>query len=142
MPFCFPSHSPSSPSSCCYGGGVRGFPGVSWIAGFLSGFNDSIGEGGRKVVAASETTAVIGPLLWGLGKLILLISTLISWVLLPLTWLRDQIQSFGRPVWADLVVTAAMVSALFFWLGVVARRVATADLLPRRLRRHRDRHRA
>jgi general L-amino acid transport system permease protein len=34
-----------------------------------------------------------------------------------LTWLRDQIQSFGRPVWADLVATAAIVSGLMFWLG-------------------------
>jgi len=99
-----------------YGGGLKGF-GVSWTAGFLSGFNDSIGEGGRKVVAASETTAVIGPLLWGLGKLIVLISTVISWVLLPLTWLRDQIQAFGSPVWADFVATAAIVSGLLFWLG-------------------------
>ena len=99
-----------------YGGGLKGF-GVSWTAGFLSGFNDSIGEGGRKVVAASETTAVIGPLLWGFGKLIVLISTAISWVLLPLTWLRDQIQAFGSPVWADFVATAVIVSGLLFWLG-------------------------
>ena len=99
-----------------YGGGLGGF-GVSWIAGFLSGFNDSIGEGGRKVVAASGTTAVIGPLLWALGKLIVLISMVISWVLLPLTWLRDQIQSFGSPVWADFVATTAIVSSLLFWLG-------------------------
>jgi hypothetical protein len=47
-------------------------------------------------VAAGETTAVIGPLLWLLGKLIVLLSTVISWLLLPLTWLRDQIQAF-RP---------------------------------------------
>jgi len=104
-----------------YGGGLNGF-GVSWTAGFLSGFNDSIGEGGRKVVAASANTAVIGPLLWALGKLIVLISTLISWVLLPLTWLRDQIQAFGRPVWADLVATAMIVSGLMFWLAGGARR--------------------
>ena len=56
--------------------------GVSWTAGLLSGFNDSIGDGGRKLVAAGETTAVIGPLLWLLGKLIVLLSTAISWLLL------------------------------------------------------------
>jgi general L-amino acid transport system permease protein len=98
------------------GGGLGGF-GVSWTAGLLSGFNDSIGDGGRKLVAAGETTAVIGPLLWVLGKLIVLLSTLIGWVLLPLTWLREQIQAFGRPVWADLVATALIVSAVLFWLG-------------------------
>ena len=99
-----------------HGGGLEGF-GVSWTAGLLSGFNDSIGDGGRKLVASGETTAVIGPLLWLLGKLIVLLSTLIGWVLLPLTWLRDQIQAYGRPVWADLVATAVIVSALVFWLG-------------------------
>ena len=44
-----------------YGGGLKGF-GVSWVSNFLSGFNDSIGEGGRKLSAAGETTAVIGPI--------------------------------------------------------------------------------
>ena len=83
-----------------HGGGLRGF-GVSWTAGLLSGFNDSIGEGGRKLAATGETTAVIGPLLWLLGKLIVLISTVISWLISPLTLLRDQIQMAGRPVWAD-----------------------------------------
>ena len=99
-----------------YGGGLKGF-GVSWTAGLLAGFNDSIGDGGRRLVSASETAAVIGPLLWAIGKLIVLISTVISWVLLPLTWLRDQIQAFGRPLWADFVATAAIVSGLLFWLG-------------------------
>jgi general L-amino acid transport system permease protein len=103
-----------------YGGGLKGF-GVSWTAGLLAGFNDSIGEGGRKLAAAGETTAVIGPLLVGLGQLIALISMLISWVLLPLTWLRDQIQSFGRPVWADLAVTAAITVGLLLWLSRAAR---------------------
>src|ERR1700756_3570873 len=42
------------------GGGLDGL-GVSWTAGLLSGFNDSIGDGGRKLVAAGEARAVIGP---------------------------------------------------------------------------------
>jgi len=99
-----------------HGGGLGGL-GVSWTAGLLSGFNDSIGDGGRKLAASGEATAVIGPLLWLLGKLLVLLSTVIGWVLLPLTWLRDQIQAFSRPVWADLVATAAIVSGLLFWLG-------------------------
>jgi general L-amino acid transport system permease protein len=99
-----------------YGGGLSGF-GVSWTAGLLSGFNDSIGDGGRKLVAAGEATAVIGPLLWGLGKLIVLISTVISWVLSPLSWLREQIQTSTRPVWIDFALTTAIVSLLLFHLG-------------------------
>jgi general L-amino acid transport system permease protein len=99
-----------------YGGGLGGF-GITWTAGLLSGFNDSIGEGGRKLVAAGEMTAVIGPLLWVLGNLIMLISTAISWLLWPLTWLREQIQMAGRPVWADWALTAAIVSVALFLLG-------------------------
>ena len=98
------------------GGGLQGF-GVSWTAGILSGFNDSIGEAGRKLGTPGETIAVIGPLLWALGKLIVLISTIVSYVLWPLTWLRDQIQMSGRPVWADFAATAAIVSILLFILN-------------------------
>jgi general L-amino acid transport system permease protein len=99
-----------------YGGGLNGF-GVSWTAGLLSGFNDSVGDGGRKLVAAGETTAVIGPLLWLLGKLIVGISIAISWLLWPLTWLREQIQTAARPVWIDWALTAAIVSLALFFLG-------------------------
>lgn len=106
------------------GGGLGGF-GVSWTAGLLSGFNDSIGEGGRKLAASGEATAVIGPLLRVIGKLLVLISTVVSWILWPLTWLRDQIQSFGRPVWADLAATAVIVSALLSWLTGSLRAVGT-----------------
>jgi len=97
-----------------YGGGLRGL-GISWTAGLLSGFNDSIGDGGRKLVTAGQTTAVIGPLLWLLGNLIVLLSTMVSWLLLPLTWLRDQVQSYGSPVWADFAATTMIVSGLVFW---------------------------
>ncbi|MGH6707665.1 MAG: amino acid ABC transporter permease [Bradyrhizobium sp.] len=99
-----------------HGGGLGGL-GVSWTAGLLSGFNDSIGDGGRKLAAAGATTAVIGPLLWLLGQLIVLVSTMVSWLLLPLTWLRDQVQASARPLWADFAVTTMIVSALVFWLA-------------------------
>jgi general L-amino acid transport system permease protein len=46
-----------------------------------------------------------------------LISTVISWLLWPLTWLRDQIQAAGRPVWIDFGLTAVVVSLLLFFLG-------------------------
>ncbi len=107
-----------------HGGGLGGF-GVSWTAALLSGFNDSIADGGRKLGAAGGTTAVIGPLLWLLGQLLVLVSTLVGWVLLPLTWLREQIQAFDRPVWADLAATAVIVSGLMLWLGGGLRSLAT-----------------
>jgi len=99
-----------------HGGGLGGF-GVSWTAGLLSGFNDSIGDAGRKLASAGAATAVIGPLLVLLGELIVWLSIAISWVLWPLTWLRDQIQESGSPVWADFAATAAIVSLLLFFLG-------------------------
>ena len=99
-----------------HGGGLEGF-GVSWTAGILSGFNDSIGDGGRKLARAGEATAVIGPLFVLLGKLIVLLSTAISYLIWPLTWLRDQIQASTRPVWIDFAVTAATVSVLLFVLN-------------------------
>ena len=34
----------------------------------------------------------------------------ISWLIWPLTWLRDQIQASGQPVWIDFAITAAIVS--------------------------------
>lgn len=99
-----------------HGGGLKGF-GVSWTAGLLSGFNDSIGDGGAKLANFSQTMAVIGSVLWLLGKLFVLLSAAISYLLWPLTWLRDLIQASANPVWADFAATAAIVSLLAFLLG-------------------------
>jgi len=99
-----------------HGGGLQGF-GISWTAGILSGINDSLGEAGGQLANAGQAIAVIGPLLWGLGKSIVLLGTAISWLLWPLTFMRDQIRTSGQPVWLDLAATAAIVTALLFWLG-------------------------
>jgi general L-amino acid transport system permease protein len=88
--------------------------GISWTASLLSGFTDSIGDAGRKLTSVGEATAVIGPLLLLLGKLVVLLSTAISFLIWPLVWLRDQIQASSRPVWADFAATAAVVSILLF----------------------------
>jgi general L-amino acid transport system permease protein len=99
-----------------HGGGLKGF-GISWTADFLSGFIDSIGDAGRKLAGVGEAKAVSGPLLVLLGKLIVLLSTALSFVIWPLTWLRDQIQAAGSPVWADFAATAAIVSIALFVLN-------------------------
>src|SRR3982074_180347 len=83
-----------------HGGGIKGF-GVSWTADFLSGFFSSIGNAGSKLAEVGAAKAVVGPLLVLLGKLISLIGTAFSLLIWPLTWLRDQIQAAGNPVWAD-----------------------------------------
>jgi general L-amino acid transport system permease protein len=99
-----------------HGGGLSGF-GVSWMAGVLSGMADSIGDAGRVLTSAGEATAVIGPLLKLLGKLVVLLGTAVSVLIWPLTWLREQIQASGRPVWADFAATAAIVCLLLFVLS-------------------------
>ncbi len=104
-----------------HGGGLDGF-GVSWTSDFLSGFNDSIGSAGRKLAEVGEAKPVIGPLLWGVGKLVALLSAVLSYVIWPLNWLHDVIQASGRPVWADFAATAAIVSVLLlFWNGGIQR---------------------
>jgi general L-amino acid transport system permease protein len=99
-----------------HGGGLGGF-GVSWTAGLLSGFAESIGDAGRKLVGVGEGAALSGALLVGLGKLVVLLGTAISILIWPLSWLRDQIQSLANPVWADFAVTMAIVSTLLFILN-------------------------
>ncbi|WP_338688383.1 amino acid ABC transporter permease [Bradyrhizobium sp. 26S5] len=98
-----------------HGGGIAGF-GVSWTAGLLQLFDESIGGAGQLLVNLSKTSA-IAPLFWGLGKLIVLIGLLIHWLIYPLSWLRDQMQASSQPVWVDFLVTAVIVSAVLFVLG-------------------------
>ena len=99
-----------------HGGGLAGF-GVSWTSALLSGFADSIAGAGRALTNAAQTSAVVGPLLAGLGKLVVLIGSAVSMLIWPLTWLRDQIQASRYPVWADFAATAAIVSLLLFVLN-------------------------
>ena len=99
-----------------HGGGLDGF-GVSWTASLLSGLADSFTSAGNALIRAGAASAVIGPLLWGLGKLVVVIGSAISLVIWPFTWLRDQMQVSGQPVWFDFAVTTVAISALAFYLG-------------------------
>src|SRR5882757_1778134 len=98
-----------------HGGGLKGL-GVTWVAGILAGFADSISEGGRKLAGAGEAAAVVGPLYWLFGKLLLLLGTMISWLVWPLTWLRERVQTSTQPVWYDFAATALIVSSVLFFL--------------------------
>lgn len=99
-----------------HGGGLSGF-GVSWSADLLSGFVEDIRTGGQKLTAAAGAGSVAGPSLALLGKLVTKLGDGLVYVILPLTWLRDQIQASSRPVWADFAATAVIVSALLFFLS-------------------------
>ena len=98
------------------GGGLSGF-GISWTAGLLSGFSDSIGTAGRGLTRAGEATAIVGPLLKLAGLLFVLLSTVISYLIWPFTWLREQIQASPNAVWLDFAVTAAVVCILVLVLN-------------------------
>jgi general L-amino acid transport system permease protein len=112
-----------------HGGGLSGF-GVSWAAGLLSAFANSLGNVGNALTGiGSEGTvgllgavlSLLGPVLSLLGKAIILLSNAITLLIWPLSWLNAQIQASGRPVWVDLALTAAIVSLLLFFLGGAAR---------------------
>jgi general L-amino acid transport system permease protein len=96
------------------GGGLGGF-GVSWTAELLSSLTSGIKNAGVAGINASHP--IFGPFLSLLGWLGFIVGVVLSYVIWPLTWLRDQIQATDRPVWADLAATAVIVSALLFWLS-------------------------
>jgi general L-amino acid transport system permease protein len=98
------------------GGGLGGF-GISCLASLLSGLTDSISEAGRKLTSAGEATEVVGPILVLLGKFVVLLSTTVSFLVWPLTWLRDQIQASSHPAWTDFAASAIIVSSLVFVLN-------------------------
>ena len=99
-----------------HGGGLDGF-GVNWMTALLSGFADTISDLGQKLTRAGEATAVIGPLVQWLGKLVVLLGAGVSGLIWPMVWLNGQIQGASRPVWADFAVTAVIVSLILFFLG-------------------------
>ncbi|MBT1512650.1 amino acid ABC transporter permease [Bradyrhizobium sp. SRL28] len=97
-----------------HGGGLDGL-GVSWTAELLSSLTSGIKNAGVAGINASHP--IFGPFLSLLGWLGFSVGVVLSYVIWPLTWLRDQIQATGSPVWADLAATAVIVSALLFWLS-------------------------
>ncbi|WP_316174742.1 MULTISPECIES: amino acid ABC transporter permease [unclassified Bradyrhizobium] len=99
-----------------YGGGLSGF-GVSWTASLLAAFADSIQSSGSALLRAGANTPGVGILFWAVGELIVLIGTVVSWIISPLTWLRGEIQNSHQPLWIDLALTAILVSALVLFLG-------------------------
>src|ERR1700743_2641350 len=54
-----------------YGGGLSGLC-VSRPAGLLSGLSSSVDSAGDALIRASGSPSVVGPVLWGLGKLLAL----------------------------------------------------------------------
>jgi general L-amino acid transport system permease protein len=92
-----------------HGGGLQGFV-VSWISDLLSGLVGSIGDAGRKLAETGSIASLFGKAIAG-------IAVALSYLIWPLTFLRDWIQASGQPLWADFGATAAIVSILLFLLN-------------------------
>jgi general L-amino acid transport system permease protein len=99
-----------------HGGGLSGF-GFSWTLRLLSGLPNSIAEAGFALARTAQATGIVRPLLNELAALIIWLGFVLSYLVAPLIWLHDQIQSSARPVWADFAATAATVSILLFFLS-------------------------
>jgi general L-amino acid transport system permease protein len=99
-----------------HGGGLSGFA-VSWIAGLLSAFADSLTSAGGALAGAGASASAVAPFAWFIGKCLALLGSAVSLVIWPLVWLRDQLQATSRPVWADFAVTVVVISALTMLLS-------------------------
>uniref|UniRef100_Q07N16 Polar amino acid ABC transporter, inner membrane subunit n=1 Tax=Rhodopseudomonas palustris (strain BisA53) TaxID=316055 RepID=Q07N16_RHOP5 len=92
-----------------HGGGLKGFA-LSWSADLLSALAASFSGAGH---ALAGSKSVLAPLGHGIAA----IGVAMSYLIWPLTFLRDLIQDSARPLWIDLAATAAIVSLLLFFLS-------------------------
>ena len=98
------------------GGGLKGFA-IHWIADLGSGFASSLVDAGNQLAQAgaamsrgwlSQPTAWIGEGLAWFGRAL-------GWLVWPLEWLRDYTETFRATLWADVVLTAIIVSLIAFF---------------------------
>jgi general L-amino acid transport system permease protein len=99
------------------GGGLRSFA-IHWLADFGSAFSESFRDAGQRLDYASGATALdwLGWLIGTIGKLLVGVGDAIALVCWPLVWLRDYIDASANPLWADLTITAVIVSLLVFFM--------------------------
>ena len=93
-----------------HGGGIRGFA-VTWSHDVLLTLFNSIANIGQKLVSSSSVFPI------AIGKGLIYFASLLTYILTPVTWLRDLIQRSTSEVFADLTVTAVLVSLVLFFLA-------------------------
>ncbi|MFZ5734515.1 MAG: amino acid ABC transporter permease [Pseudomonadota bacterium] len=98
-----------------HGGGMRGFA-ITWSHDGLWALFISILDIGERLTSYGNTftVAAIGSALAGFGKLLSILGSLLLVILTPMTFIRDRIQMSASEVFADLAVTAVIVSLLLF----------------------------
>ena len=97
------------------GGGIDGF-GVSWAASILQLVDSNVTNAGHTLITLSQTSAV-GSLLWPVGKIVMLAGIMVHWLIVPVIWLRDQIQGLVQPVWVDFLITTVIVLLILVFLS-------------------------
>jgi len=93
-----------------HGGGIRGFA-ITWSHDVLLALFNSITDIGQKLVSSPALFAGT------IGKGLIYFASLLIYLLTPITWLRDLVQRSASEVFADLTVTAVLVSLLLFFLA-------------------------
>ncbi len=93
-----------------HGGGIRGFA-ITWSHDVLLALFDSIADIGRKLASASAVLPMV------VGKGLVYLASILILLLTPIAWLRDLIQRSASEVFADLTVTAVLVSLILFFLA-------------------------
>ncbi|MGD9840036.1 MAG: amino acid ABC transporter permease [Afipia sp.] len=99
------------------GGGLKGFA-VHWLADLGSGFAASIVDAGMRLADAGTSMSrglFSQPAAWT-GEALAWFGRALGWLVWPLEWLRDYIQRFDSPLWADVLLTAIIVSLIAFFI--------------------------
>lgn len=99
------------------GGGLKGFA-VHWLADLGSGFAASIVDAGTRLADAGTSMSrglFSQPAAWT-GEALAWFGRALGWLVWPLEWLRDYIQRFHSPLWADVLLTAIIVSLIAFFI--------------------------
>jgi len=97
------------------GGGLKGFA-VHWIADLGSGLALSVQDAGTRLAetGTAMTETLIGQPVALLGKALDWLGQGLGWLIWPLAQLRDYLERFHSPLWADVLATAVIVSLLVF----------------------------
>ena len=97
-----------------HGGGLRGFA-VNWTARLGAGLAAGFQDAGDRLTRNGETmNNLAGHAVILIGKVLAWLGEALGWLVWPLQWLRDFANSFSQPLWADLAITAVVVSLLAF----------------------------
>jgi general L-amino acid transport system permease protein len=112
-----------------HGGGLKAF-GTGWFVDLLGAIAASIAEGGHRLRATGTALGlpVVADLLALLGAAIGYFGDGLTFLLTPLRWVQDELQTSRHPVFYDLALMAIVVSALIYAFARSPRALAISVL--------------